>query len=179
MKLLSMKYLSILIFAIGLCVTSCHHKGEPPLEINLSIVEQFVPGNVRFSMSDAEFKGKIKPWINKKIIVNSVDELPADPLGFNESFYKINFRNYTMLIYYDLHDFNVVSYSNRYFRETVDGTYNWSISLGVSGRINDGDEWHDAIVSRYAILVSKLPDDVDVRIWTGVYDKNWDWSANK
>lgn len=174
-----MKYLSLLIIAIGLCLTSCNHNDGPALEVNIAINEQFVPGNVIFSLSDTEFKDKIKPWYNKKVVVNSAQELPADPLGFNESYYKIDFKNHTLLIYYDIHDYNVVSYSNRYYRNTVENTYNWTIMLGISGTIADGEEGARAIFSRYAVLVPKLSENAEVKIWNSLVDHNFDWGRNE
>lgn len=170
-----MKYLSLVIIALGICLTSCRYNDGPQMEVNMQIHEQFVPANVMFSLSDTEFKDKIKPWYDKKVIVNSVEELPADPLGFNESYYKINFKDQSLLIYYDVHDYDVVSYSNRYYRNTVDRTYNWVIMLGVNGTIDNGEDGERAIFSRYAILVPKLPENADVRIWSSLINHDFDW----
>lgn len=170
-----MKYLSLVIIALGICLTACRHNDGPQMEVNMQIYEQFVPANVMFSLSDTEFKDKIKPWYDKKVIVNSVEELPADPLGFNESYYKINFKDQTLLIYYDVHNYDVVSHSNRYYRNTVDRTYNWMISLGINGTIDKGEEVERAIFSRYAILVPKLPENADVNIWSSLINHDFDW----
>ncbi|MCM1032898.1 MAG: hypothetical protein NC405_03995 [Odoribacter sp.] len=113
--------------------------------------------------------------MNKQVVVNSVDEIPNDPLGFAESYYKINFTENTLLLCYQIHDYNIVSITNRYYRNIVENTYNWSINLGISGEINSGDKSEKAIISRYAILVPKLPTDAKVEIWHGLTDHNWDW----
>lgn len=173
-----MKYLSLILIALSLCITACNHNNEPPVEVNLPIREQFVPGNIIFDMSDTEFKDKVKPWMNKQVVVNSKEEIPDDPFGFQESYYKINFAENTLLLCYQIHDYDIVSITNRYYRNTVENTYNWSIVLGISGLINDDEEKEKAIISRYAILVPKLPADANVRIWHGLVNHNWDWDKD-
>ncbi len=173
-----MKYLSLILIALSFCLTACNNNNEPPTEVNLPIREQFIPGNVIFSMSDTEFKDKVKPWFNKQFVVNSVEEIPNDPLGFPESYYKIDFKENTLLLCYQINDYNTVSVTNRYYRNMVENTYYWCINLGVSGDINNGDNKDQAIISRYAILVPKLPIDADVKIYFGITDHNWDWDKD-
>lgn len=170
-----MKHLSILFIALTLCLAACNKNNEPPVEVQLPIREAFLPENVLFDYSDKDFLNRLKDWNNKKVVVNSVDEIPNDPIGFNESYYKIDFTDQTMLLYYMVHDYDVVSYNNIYFRNTVENTYNWTISLGVNGEINEDDNVEKLIFSRYAILVKKLPDNADIIIWKNISDHSWSW----
>lgn len=171
-----MKYLSILLIALSFCLTACNNNDEPPIEVNLPITTQYLPTGVIFENSDKEFRAKIKPFVNTKWIVNSVDELPNDPLGFSENYYKIGFSNHTLLLFYDIDIYNLVSYQNRYFRNTVENTYNWSILFGISGKLNEDDSNIEKLFfARYALLVPKLPDNADVKIQTSIIDHNWDW----
>ncbi len=169
-----MKYLSVILITLCICLAGCS-KNEPPTEVRLTIREQFIPENLKFSTADNELKEKIKPWSNKEMVVNSTDEIPEDPIGFAESFYKINFSNNTLLLCYFVHDYNVVSVNNYYYKNTIEKTFNWSINLGISGRLNEDDIIEDAYLSRYAILVPKIPSDSKVIIWHGLTDHNWDW----
>ena len=117
--------------------------------------------------------------MNTKWVVNSTEELPADPLGFDESYYKINFSNQTLLLYYDIANYNIVAYQSRYFRNTVENTYNWSILLGISGKLNEDDAQIEKLLfSRYALLVPKLPENAEVQISTSILDHNWDWDED-
>ena len=170
-----MRYLSLVLIAVSLFLAACNKNEETSTVVDLPIREQFVPGNIVFDMSDTEFKDKVRPWVNRELIVNSEDEIPDDPFGFPESYYKINFTENTLLLCYDIHDYNVVSVTNWYYRYTIDNTYSWCINLGVSGKINEGEEREKAIISRYAILVRKLPADAKVKIYYGLLDHNWDW----
>ncbi len=170
-----MKYLSLIIIAFSIFITACNHNNQPPTTVNLPINEQFLPMNVEFNMSDTEYKQQTRPWWDKGVVVNSSEEIPNDPFGFQESYYKINFKNNTLLLYYQIHDYNVVSITNMFYRNTVENTYNWSINLGISGDINEGDKIEKAIISRFAILVPKLPTDANVKFWHGLRDHNWNW----
>ncbi len=109
-----MKYLSLFLIALSLCLNACTHNDEPPTQVNLSIRQEFLPCNVIFSISDYEFKDNIKPWLNKQLVVNSVDEIPNDPIGFTGSYYKINFKENTLLLAYQINDYNVISVTNCY-----------------------------------------------------------------
>ncbi len=174
-KTLNMRYLSLLLIALSFCLTACNHNEEPPTQVNLPIRQEFLPINVIFSMSDSEFKDKIKPWLNKQMVVNSIEELPNDPIGFTGSYYKINFKENTLLLAYQINDYNVISVTNRYYRNRIENTYNWSINLGVSGGIGDDEEDDKAMISRYAILVRKLPGDGTGKIYYGLSVYRWDW----
>lgn len=162
--------------ALGICLSACNNNNEPPMEVNLLINEQFVASNITFSKADTEYKEELRPWYNKRVVVNSADEIPDDPFGFAQSFYKINYKNNTLLLCYLMHDYNVVSVTNRYYKNNVENTYNWIVSLGVSGLINEDESGDKLILSRYAILVPKLPADANVQVWHGLLDHNWDWS---
>lgn len=174
-----MKYLSLLLIVLGFCLTACNDNEEPALEVNLPVTTQYLPAGVIWDVTDTEFKEQIKPWVNTKWVVNSTEELPADPLGFDESYYKINFSNQTLLLYYDIANYNIVAYQSRYFRNTVENTYNWSILLGISGKLNEDDAQIEKLLfSRYALLVPKLPENAEVQISTSILDHNWDWDED-
>ncbi len=175
MKSLGMKLSVALLFGMGIWLTGCNRNNEPPMEIELPVNEQYLTANLEFSMSDEVTKDLIKPWANRQCVVNSLAEIPDDPFGFDESFYKINFKYNTLLLCYQVHDYNVVSYTNRYYFNTVEDTYNWTIRLGINGTINEGDERESVILSRYALLVPKLPADANVSVWFGLTDHGWVW----
>ena len=83
-----MRYLSLVLIAVSLFLAACNKNEETSTVVDLPIREQFVPGNIVFDMSDTEFKDKVRPWVNRELIVNSEDEIPDDPFGFPESYTK-------------------------------------------------------------------------------------------
>lgn len=45
-----------LLPALGLALSSCNHNDEPPSEINLPIIRQYLPVTVQFAADDNEWK---------------------------------------------------------------------------------------------------------------------------
>lgn len=164
-----MRYLSLLLLTLSLILGSCN-KNEPPLEIVLPISETYVPSSIELPSSmDEEQKRNIIHLINNQHIVNSADELPNDPMGFSEAFDKINFKNSTLLIKYMSHDYSIDTYNNRYFRNTKENSYNWMINIGSASNL-DSD---NITLTRFAILVNKLPADANIKSWFGLTNLGW------
>lgn len=169
-----MKYIGIIIIALGMILSSCRHDDEPPTEVNLSIEKQFRPNVIVFQKSDQEFYDKIKPLSTGDFVVNSTDELPDDPMGFSDAYKNINFRSYTLLIRYTLYRWDFESYSNRFIRNRKENRYEWNINLGVA-EIPEDDSIETLYFTRFAILVRKLPLDANILTWISLSALNWNW----
>jgi len=168
------KYISAVLVALCAMFCSCdRNNDEPSAETALQIVESYVPATVVFYSDDSEWIDKIKKWPDKRFVVNDLSELPDDPLGFSNAYNGINFRDYTLLIAYDIRDWPIDTYRVRYYRDNVKGTYNWSIHLGTS-TVPDGSS-EQLYFSRYAILVRKLPADAEITVWFSMGALNWGW----
>ena len=168
-----MKYLHLILLAVVALLSSCNDNDEIPLESNLRVVEEYLPTTVQFNYNDSDWKDKIKGWSDKKLIVNSKSEIPDDPFGKTEAFNAINFNEYTLLITYNVHDYTIDTYRNRYYRNNQEGTINWSICIKTADNPSDfGDRW---FFTRYAILVPKLNADSKLKIWFSLGELNWNW----
>ena len=105
--------LSLAMFvAAGLI--SCNRNDGPQSETVIKITKAYLPGSVQFSRSDTEFLNKCKAWDNKKVLVNSLSDLPKDPLGFSDSYRNINFSTSSLLVCYKMHTWKIESCRNRY-----------------------------------------------------------------
>lgn len=165
------KYLSIVVAILVLCCCSCNHHNEPPTEVKLPIDKSFLPSTVQFNRSDTEFLEKCREWNNKLVRVDSPDELPNDPLGFSEIYRNLNFKNQTLLLYYDLHFWEIKSCDYTFHRNTVEKKYIWLMSLGVVDIVFEGDEKPEtSYFTRFAILVRKLPEDAEISAWNSIDD---------
>lgn len=162
-----MKGSSIIFVLIGLVTLlllgACSKNDEVPAETALSIAESYLPCTVSFNSSDMEWMDKVKGWSGSEFVVNDLSELPDDPLGFSDAYKKVNFSEYTLLITYKLHKWQIDTYRIRYYLDNIEGTYNWSISIGISTVPDDNAE--PLYFTRYALLVHKLPKDAEVRMW--------------
>ena len=149
---------------ITLLFCSCNNNKEPDLEIELPINSEFIPASIEINRDELDEleKVEISNLINKKHIVNDISELPNDPIGQNEAFYKINFQENTLLIMYKYHRWRIDTYANRFYRNTGDNSYNWLVKLGVT---TDNDETEVIQLTRFAILVKKLPADAIIEGW--------------
>lgn len=163
-----------LLPAMGVTLTSCNNNDEPPSEVNLPIIRQYLPVTVQFAADDAEWKEKVKGWTNKKVIINSPTDLPDDPIGFSAAYKGVNFNEYALLVTYSVEDWEIETYDNRYYRNNVKKTFNWTIGLGASMPYGDNPE--QLYFTRYAILVKKLPADATLNIWFSYRALDWDWS---
>lgn len=160
-----MKPLSVLIFIISFLVCSCNKNNEPDLEINLPINSVFVPVSIEIDKNDLdpEKREEISNLLNNKHIVNNISELPDDLIGQNEAFNHIDFKDQTLLITYLFKKWPVDTYSNRFYKNTKENSYNWVVKIGTT---LDYDEDSDILqLTRFAILVRKLPVDADVQTW--------------
>lgn len=163
-----MKYLSYLFLLLGLLTVSCNNNDEPPLEFGLPISGTFIPATVEYDetqLTEAQKKNLIH-LVNNQHVVNDVSELPEDPFGFSDTYRQIDFKEYTLLIKYMLHDYTIDTYSNRYFRNTKENSYNWSVNVGTTSDTSvDGDELY---FTRFAIYVKKIPEGAEVKSWFGL-----------
>ena len=167
-----MRFLTIFVLSSLLLLCSCNNNDEPPTETMLSVSEAYMPCTVAFNVNDTEFIDKIKKWSDKKFVVNDLSELPDDPLGFSDASKKVDFNNYTLLITYDIHNWVIDTYRNRYYFDNIERTYNWTICVGTSTVPDDNTEtWY---FTRYAILVKKLPQDAKIQMWFSLGAINWD-----
>ena len=161
-----MKRLGFLIFIISLFFCSCNNN-EPDLQIELPINAVFLPATIDINKADIDQQERegIMKLVNNKHIVNDVSELPNDPIGQNEAFHNINYKEHTLLIMYQFRSWTIDTYSNLFYRNTEENSYNWVVRLGTTGNDDDTEVVH---LTRFAILVKKLPDGADVITWTSL-----------
>ncbi|MBO4965225.1 MAG: hypothetical protein J6C81_03040 [Muribaculaceae bacterium] len=159
---MNVKYFLFLL--IPFLLTGCDKNDDLPMEVSLPISREFIPVSVTFEKTDTEAAEKYRPWNDKTFTVNSASELPDDPIGIPDWYSKIDFENYTVLIHYRLHSFTIRSYSNIFYRNTVERTYNWIISLGIED--DDDERGTDVALTRFCIMVPKLPADAKVLFWS-------------
>ena len=169
-----MKYFGLLLLqALCLIMCSCDKNEEPELEIALPISDTYLPASLGFNVSSMDDVGKreLIHLVHNEHIINDIAELPDDPIGFSEAYQKINFKEYTLLIKYLLHYYTIDTYSNRFYRNTKENSYNWTVSIGTASDTDiDTDEiWF----TRFAILVRKLPADAHVKYWFGLKNIGW------
>lgn len=160
-----MKKFGFLIFLIGLLVCSCNNH-EPDLVVELPINSVFIPVSIKINKNDIDQQQReeIMNLVNNKHIVNDISELPTDPIGQNEAFYRINYKEETLLIMYLFKSWTFDTYSNRFYRNTKENSYNWTVRLGTT----IGDDTEEVELTRFAILVRKLPADADVQMFHSV-----------
>lgn len=154
---------------------SCNRNDdEPATEITLPIAEEYLPVTVRFNSDDKEWIEKTKGWSDKKLVIDDASAMPDDdPLGFSDAYKGIDFSRYTLLMTYHVRPYSIETYRNRYYRNTAERTYNWVINIKTADFSDDKYEtWY---FSRYAVLVRKIPDGSDVRIWYALSLINGGW----
>lgn len=159
------------------CLASCHHNEEPPVEVKLPIADIFIPATVTFDRSDTEFFEKCLEWDNKSLVVNSIEELPEDPLGSNDYFKKINFSKSTLLLSYSLHRLQYVTCKYYFLRNRIEQSYNLTIFLGI-GNLRDENSTERRF-TRFAVLVPKLPESANVNIGISYTSGYADWEDDK
>lgn len=158
------KHVFVLIGLVSLLLLgSCNKNDDVPDETALSIAESYLPCTVSFNSGDKEWMDKVNGWRDKDFVVNDLSELPDDPLGFSDAYTKVNFNEYTLLIRYQIHRWQIDTYRTRYYINNVEGTYNWTISVGTS--FVPDDDADPLYFTRYAVLVHKLSKDAKVRMW--------------
>lgn len=159
-----MKQLVYLTIITALLLCSCNNNNEPDLEIELPINSVFIPVTIKINKNDIDEQEReeIMNLINTKHIVNDASEVPSDPIGQNKAFYNINYNEQTLLIMYLYKRWTFETYSNRFYRNTKENSYNWVLRLGMT---MDDDDTEFVQLTRFAILVRKLPADTDVQTW--------------
>lgn len=169
-----MRHLSLLFAAIAFCLIGCtNHDDEPNYEFDATINGIYVPMSVTFDKSDTEYLNLCRPWDNKFVVVNSTDELPTEPFGFNDTYKNINFSDQTLLIYYSLNNFRVITCRNFYKKNIRENTYTWQLLLGVESKIEGASD--NLTMTRYAILVPKVPTDAKVKVNYSLTSLDFDW----
>ena len=160
-----MKQLSLIILMGILLFCSCNNNNEPDLQIEVPIISVFMPVSIDIKQSEFDEKEReeIMKLVNNKHIVNEISELPSDPIGQNEAFRHINFQDRTLLIMYIFKSWPIDTYSNIFYKDTKENSYNWVVRLGTAG--GDDDETETIQLTRFAILVKKLPADAQVQTW--------------
>lgn len=168
-----MKYLTFALLSLGIILNSCNHKDEPPTEVTLPIIEDYLPVSLPFNKNDETLTEKIKVFSDKNYVVNDLTELPNDPIGFSNAYNSIDFKKYTLLIAYDVTSYTIETYKDRYSGNNFTKTYNWYINIGTSTIPDSNAEEH--YFTRYSILVSKLSADADINIQISRKAINWGW----
>ena len=167
--------ISILCLLLSAVLFGCGHSDTPPAEAPLYINAVYSPASVGFEKSDKEMLEVCREWYGKTFVIRSADQFPDDPIGFSDSYSYINFDRNTLLIAYQLHSWTIDTYSNLYFRNNLEKTYDWTISLGSTEYHLESESMK---LTRFAILVPKLPENADVRIWYSMQQigpgNNWD-----
>lgn len=168
-----MKPLYFLLSTLCVFLGSCsHHNDDPQTETRLPIEEIFTPAGMWFEKSDVD--APFFQEISKKLfVVNSPDQLPDDRLGFSDAYKKADFNNYTMLIYYQLHRWAFESCKYHFVRLNLEKAYNWTITMKVAADEEPYPEMR--CISRFAIMVNKIPEGWDVTAVLGLSDYNWNW----
>ncbi|MCH5238260.1 MAG: hypothetical protein J1E95_10775 [Muribaculaceae bacterium] len=158
-----MKKSVFLLFLISFLFSSCNKNDELDLEVNLPIAYSFIPVSIDINPEemDEEQRQELSNLTNHERIINDIKDLPNDPIGQNEAFEQINFKENTLLLMYLTHRWNIDTYSNRFYRNTEDNTYNWVAILGTTADI-DPEYMH---LIRLAIVVKKLPAGATVKNW--------------
>ena len=164
-----MKYLNLLmLLTLSLVLSSCNNNDETDLEIALPISKTYVPSTMEINYNDLgeEQKRNLIHLVYNEHIVNDASDLPDDPMGFSAAYQQIDFNTYTLLIKYELHDYIIDTYSNRYYRNTKENSYNWMVNVGTASDMDTDSD--DSRFTRFAILVRKIPADAQVRTWLGL-----------
>lgn len=168
-----MKYLNILIVALCLCLSSCGGNDEPKANVEINIYDSFLPSNITINRSDIKLIEECKKFTNQTLVVNSKSDLPNDPFSTAETFSKIGFNNQSLLICYQVHSYDILSYHNRFVKNNSDKTYDWTVTLGING--DAVDSFDQLIFTRYAILVPRLPKNAELKVLFGVKSYSWYW----
>lgn len=167
-----MRNLTILLVSLCAFLSSCNHN-DPPLKVNLQINREYLPSTISIdSESLTEEQRKVLfGLVNNKHVINDLSELPSDIIPFGESFRSVNFKEQTLLLQYTLHDWSIDTYSNSFYRNTEEKSYNWVVSIGTSSNLDEDTD--NLYLTRFAILVQKLPADVSLHTWLGLSHLNW------
>lgn len=158
--------------------SSCNHNDEPPAEVLLPIHDIYLPCSETIDRNDADLVERYREWNNKVLIVNSPDQLPDDPIGFNESYTSgINFNDESLLLVYRIFPFGGIdTYRCRFAKNNLENRYEWGISIGSSDYDTDDDG--KRTFNRFAISIRKLPADAELYVWWSLTDYNFTWDSS-
>ena len=158
--------------------SSCNHNNEPPAEVVIPIHDIYLPCSVTIDRNDADLVERYREWNYKVVIVNSPDQLPDDPLGFNKSYTSgINFNNESLLLVYRIFPFDCIdTYRCRFTKNNLENRYEWGLSIGSSDY--DTDDEGKRTFNRFAISVYKLPTDAELTVWWSLTDYNFTWDSS-
>ena len=166
-----MKYLASILLVLCAVLCSCS-KDEPKGEKLLPVVEAYSPATLDIDIDKPEWTDVVKKWDNKKIVVNSLSDIPDDPFGISDAFRNIDFNKCTLLLAYQAHNYPVNTYRNRYYKDETQDTYNWMVIVGTTDAPDQwGEQWY---FSRYALLVDKLPTGAQVKFGLVSPSISWD-----
>lgn len=163
-----------IVGAVCLALAACNHSEEPPMEVKLPIIEPYLPVTKVVERSDEATVAMCREWHEKTLVVNSKEEIPQDDLiGFSTAYTGVNFEQYTLLLHYKMHRWDIDTYYNYYVRNTVENTYDWTMRIGVSTLSDDTKTTIN--FTRFGLLVRKLPADADVRTWISLSAAGMGW----
>lgn len=160
-----MKQLSFFILISILLLSSCNNNNEPDLTIELPINLVYIPASIEINKADLDEQElkNIMNLVNNKHIINDISEIPDDPIGQNEAFYHINYNEQTLLIMYIFKKWSLDSYYNVFYKDTKENSFNWVVKLGTTTDLDD--ETEVVKLTRFAILVRKLPENANLKTW--------------
>lgn len=167
------RILMLILSVLTIGLASCNNHDETPYETNLPIRDAYLPVDKTFSTTDKNLLDQCKEHNFKVYTVNSREELPEDIFGFSSAYDNINFKENTLLITYRLHSWKIETYDNRWYRNNVEKSYNWAISLGITGVSEEIPE--EVTFTRFAILVPKHEPDTEITVWYSLGDLEWEW----
>lgn len=168
---IKMKYIALFISIIMLSFCSCNNNDEPKAETSLPIVKVYLPKTML--ISESVFDENYLKLANNGLVVTQLSELPNDPFGFNEAFKSINFSEYTLLLRYVIHDWEIDTYKNMWYRDNSNICYNWVASFTTATEPSSSPSGY--YFTRCAILVKKLPENANVRCLMSLGAINWGW----
>lgn len=151
-----------------LLLCACNNNKEPDLEIEFPISVAFDPASIEINKDeiDEQERAEIMYLVNNKHVVNDISELPSDPIGQDDAFYRIDYQANTLLIMYIYHWWVIDTYTNRFYRNTSDNSYNWVVRLGITP---DDDNTAETVrLTRFAVVVRKLPSEAKIETWSSL-----------
>lgn len=156
-----MKIKSVFFALLALSLTACNNNDEPDAFEAYPIVQSFIPQTLYIKRFYDLDKAERARYSNGSFVVNSLDELPENEFFSNSIFEKsnIDFANTTLLINQWLLPVEISGYGYRWGYSNIDKQTQF-----ISGfnRLSTEDPLDGATYVRTAILVRKLPADLDV-----------------
>lgn len=172
---MKVRYILLMLLSSLMTLSSCNRNNEPPTEVYITILEEYMPQEISFDRTDEETVARWRDLNRKLFVVKSADEFPDDPVGFSKAYTSTNFKDHMLLITYLYHLGPYETCRNNYIRNNIDKTYYWYLSLGM---VDDEDIWDNSPVvrlSRYAIKVPKIPSGFTPEVQFVISDFGWDW----